>query len=56
MNINVDVDRFLAEKEHPLTEEIQRVREIILAVASQVYRVIMQLMNYSRIIKNGFNH
>lgn len=40
MNINVDVDRFLAEKEHPLTEEIQRVREIILASDPKITEAI----------------
>lgn len=30
MNINEQVDQYLQKKNHPLTEEIQRVREIIL--------------------------
>lgn len=30
MNKNPEVDKYLAEKDHPLTPEIQRVREIIL--------------------------
>ena len=30
MNINTEVDKYLIDKAHPMTEEIQRIREIIL--------------------------
>src|SRR5687767_8220905 len=36
MNINSEVDAFLKAKKHPLTNEIQRVREIILATSNKI--------------------
>ena len=36
MNRNPKVDAFLDEKKHPLTPEIQLVREIILSVSNKV--------------------
>ncbi len=38
--MNPDVDKFLAEKDHPLTAEIQRVREIILETDDRVEETI----------------
>ncbi|GAB5473220.1 MAG: hypothetical protein Mars2KO_13190 [Maribacter sp.] len=40
MNTNPEVDRFLEEKNHPLTEEIQRIREIILSVDPKITEAI----------------
>lgn len=40
MNINPEVDKYLEKKGHPLTKEIQRVREIILAVDNKVEETI----------------
>ena len=40
MNINPDVDQFLNEKEHPLTGEIQKVREIILSTDERIEETI----------------
>ena len=40
MNKNKAVDDFLAKQKHPLTKEIQKVREIILATNSKVEEVI----------------
>ncbi|MFN0275427.1 MAG: DUF1801 domain-containing protein [Chitinophagales bacterium] len=36
MNKNKKVDDFLKKKDHPMTKEIQRVREIILAADSKI--------------------
>lgn len=36
MNTNPDVDAYLEKKDHPMTAEIQRVREIILATDERV--------------------
>lgn len=40
MNTNPEVDRFLEEKAHPLTDEIQSVREIILSVDPRITEAI----------------
>ena len=40
MNINTDVDAFLQEKNHPLTNEIQSVQEIILGVDPKITETI----------------
>ncbi len=40
MNKNPEVDTYLEKKAHPLTEEIQRVREIILSVDDRVEETI----------------
>jgi uncharacterized protein YdeI (YjbR/CyaY-like superfamily) len=40
MNINPQVDEFMAKLEHPLKDELQRVREIILAADSKMTEVI----------------
>ncbi len=40
MNTNPKVDEYLEKKAHPLTAEIQRVREIILATDPQVEETI----------------
>ena len=40
MNINKEVDQFLEKKAHPMTAEIQRVREIILEADDQVEETI----------------
>jgi hypothetical protein len=40
MKINPEVDDYLKKKAHPLTNEIQRVREIILATDSNVEETI----------------
>ena len=40
MNINPEVDKYLKKKEHPLTEEIQLVREIILNADDRVEETI----------------
>lgn len=39
-NINAEVDAYLAKKQHPLTKEIQRVREIILQVSPDISETI----------------
>ena len=36
MKINPEVDKYLEKKKHPLTNEIQKVREIILAVDDEI--------------------
>ncbi|MCG8576458.1 MAG: DUF1801 domain-containing protein [Flavobacteriales bacterium] len=36
MPFNSKVDQFLSEKDHPLTAEIKKVREIILAVSNDI--------------------
>ena len=40
MNINPEVDNYLKEKNHPMTDEIQRVRTIILATDSKIEETI----------------
>ena len=40
MKKNPDVDQFLAEKDHPRTPEIERVREIILATDERIEETI----------------
>lgn len=40
MNINAEVDSYLEKKNHPLTAEIQKVREIILATDDKVEETI----------------
>jgi len=40
MNINEEVDTFLKDKNHPLTNEIQRVREIILETDPKITEAI----------------
>ena len=40
MNINPKVDEFLADKAHPMTPEIQRVREIILQTDDRITEAI----------------
>ena len=40
MNINPEVDEYLRKKGHPMTEEINRVRKIILATDERVEEVI----------------
>jgi len=40
MNINLKVDVFLKKKNHPMTIEIQRVREIILSVDDNIEETI----------------
>ena len=40
MNSSPEVDKYLENKAHPLTDEIQRVREIILAVDNKVEETI----------------
>lgn len=40
MNINPEVDQFLKENNHPLTPEIQRIREIILSVSPDMQETI----------------
>jgi len=40
MNINPKVDEYLLKKDHPLTREIQRVREIILATDERIEETI----------------
>ena len=40
MNINPAVDEFLLKKDHPLTAEIQRVREIILSTDDRIEETI----------------
>jgi hypothetical protein len=40
MNINPQVDEFMAKLEHPLKAELQRVREIILAADDKMTEVI----------------
>ena len=40
MNKNPKVDEFLQEKNHPLTDEIQMVRQIILATDSRIEEAI----------------
>lgn len=40
MNMNPQVDEFMASLEHPLKNELQRVREIILATDDKVTEVI----------------
>lgn len=40
MNTNAEVDTFLKDKNHPLTIEIQRVREIILESDSKITEAI----------------
>jgi uncharacterized protein YdeI (YjbR/CyaY-like superfamily) len=39
-NVNAEVDKFLKAKKHPLTAEIQKVREIILQSDDKVEEVI----------------
>jgi hypothetical protein len=39
-NVNAEVDKFLKAKKHPLTAEIQKVREIILQSDDKVVEVI----------------
>jgi hypothetical protein len=40
MNINPQVDEFMVKLEHPLKDELQRVREIILATDQKMTEVI----------------
>ncbi|GAB5525386.1 MAG: hypothetical protein Roseis2KO_32580 [Roseivirga sp.] len=40
MNINPDVDAYLEKKAHPMTAEIQKVREIILAADPRIEETI----------------
>jgi uncharacterized protein YdeI (YjbR/CyaY-like superfamily) len=40
MNTNPKVDAFLSEKNHPLTDEIQEVREIILSTDERIEETI----------------
>ncbi len=40
MNINPEVDKYLDKKSHPMTGEIRRVREIILACDAKVEETI----------------
>lgn len=40
MNINKDVDQFLEKRNHPLTKEIQAVREIILSTDDRIEEAI----------------
>jgi uncharacterized protein YdeI (YjbR/CyaY-like superfamily) len=40
MKTNPDVDRFLKEKNHPLTDEIKKVREIILETDDRIEEAI----------------
>ena len=40
MNINSEVDSYLEKKDHPMTQEIQMVREIILAFDDRIEEVI----------------
>lgn len=40
MNLNPDVDAYLAKKNHPMTAEIQKVREIILATDDRIEETI----------------
>ncbi|MEO1010630.1 MAG: DUF1801 domain-containing protein [Bacteroidota bacterium] len=40
MNVNPEVDAFLKDRAHPLTEEIQRVREIILEADPNISEAI----------------
>ena len=40
MNRNPDVDKYLDQKQHPLTNEIQRVRELMLEADPRVEEVI----------------
>lgn len=40
MNVNPAVDTYLQKKEHPMTAEIQRVREIILAADDRIEEAI----------------
>ncbi len=40
MNTNPEVDTYLSKKAHPLTSEIQRVREIILSVDDRIEETI----------------
>ncbi|MDN5212230.1 DUF1801 domain-containing protein [Fulvivirgaceae bacterium BMA12] len=40
MKINPEVDKYLEKKNHPMTAEIQKVREIILATDERVEEVI----------------
>lgn len=40
MKTNPEVDNFLKQKDHPLTDEIQRVREIILETDPRIEEVI----------------
>ena len=40
MNINPKVDTFLSEKNHPMTAEIQEVREIILSTDERIEETI----------------
>ena len=40
MNINPEVDEFLLKKNHPLTAEIQKIREIILSTDDRIEETI----------------
>lgn len=40
MNINPKVDAFLSEKNHPMTDEMQEVREIILSTDARIEECI----------------
>ena len=40
MNVNPEVDEYLTKKAHPLTTEIQRVREIVLSAHPQIEECI----------------
>ncbi len=40
MNINPEVDEYLEKKNHPMTAEIQKVREIILATDDRIEETI----------------
>ncbi len=40
MNINPEVDQFLEKKNHPLTKEIKKVRQIILETDNRIEEVI----------------
>ena len=40
MNINPEVDTYLEKKDHPLTKEIQKVREIVLSTDDRITEAI----------------
>src|SRR5215510_6957355 len=40
MNKNKEVDKFLVKKKHPMTDEMNRIREIILAVDDEIEEVV----------------
>jgi len=40
MNINVEVSNYLSKKNHPLNDEIQKIREIILKTDERIEETI----------------